>query len=70
MVFPGPVALLRAKAVTEAHVTLAAGLAQFYSKFKGKDPLPLSYWRCDDPERVQDVVAGVVHEADVKRMLL
>ena len=70
MVFPGPVALLRAKAVTEAHVTLAAGLSQFYSKSKGKDPLPLSYWRCDDPDRVQDVVAAVVNEKNIKKMML
>jgi hypothetical protein len=69
-VFPGPVVLLRSLAVTPAHVVLAAGLSQFYSKSRGKEPLPLACWRCDDPARVQEVVAGVVHEADVKKMLL
>lgn len=70
MVFPGPVALLRAKAVTPAHVTLAAGLSQFYSKSKGKEPLPLSCWRADDPARVQEIMAAVVDEKDVKNMML
>ena len=70
MIFPGPVALLRAKAVTTGHMTLAAGMAQFYSKSRDLDPLSLACWRCDDPDRVQDVLAGAVHEADVKRMML
>jgi tRNA U34 2-thiouridine synthase MnmA/TrmU len=69
-VFPGPVALLRSKAVTEAHVSLAAGISQFYSKSKGKDPLPLSCWRSDDPARVQEIIAGVVNEKDIRNMLL
>ena len=69
-VFPGPAALLRAKAVTEAHVALAAGLSQFYSKSRDKDPLPLSCWRSDDPARVHEVTAAAVNEQDVKRMLL
>jgi hypothetical protein len=64
------VALLRSKAVTEAHVTLAAALSQFYSKFKGQDPLPVSCWRADDPARVQEIIAGVVNEKDIKNMLL
>jgi hypothetical protein len=69
-VFPGPVALLRSRAVTEAHVALAAGISQFYSKSRDKDPLPLACWRSDDPARVHEVMAGVVDEQDVKKMLL
>ena len=70
MVFPGPVALVRARAVKEAHITLAAGLCQFYSKLRGKEPLPVACWRADDPARVQEIVAGTVDESDVKRMSL
>ncbi len=69
-IFPGPVALLRSKAVTQDHAGLAAGLSQFYSKFRGKDPLPLSCWRSDDPARVYEVMARPMSEADVKKMLL
>lgn len=70
MVFPGPVALLRSRAVMSAHIVLAAGLSQFYSKSRGKEPLPVSCWRCDDPARVQEVTAAAVSEAEVKKMFL
>ncbi len=68
VVFPGPVALLRSSAVTEDKIVLAAGLSQFHSKLRGQALLPLACWRSGTPEGKRDVMAGVTHEADVKRM--
>lgn len=69
-VFPGPVALLRSSDVTQDKVVLVAGLSQFHSKSRGKDPLPLTCWQAGEPDKKRDVVAGVLVEADVKKMML
>ncbi|MFH0754743.1 MAG: hypothetical protein V2A70_09265 [Candidatus Omnitrophota bacterium] len=69
-VFPGPVALLRSGAVTEDKIIFAAGLSQFHSKSRGQSPLPLACWRVDAPDQRRDVLADVVDEACVKRMML
>ncbi len=68
--FPGPVALVRGGDIHDNRLTLAAGLAQFYSKSREAGPLPLACWRADAPADVREIMSVRVHEADVKRMLL
>ncbi len=67
LVSAGPVALLRCKAVTDRLLSLTAGLVQFYSKSRHKEPLSISCWRAGAPEDICQVAAATLNEADVKR---
>jgi hypothetical protein len=61
-VFPGPAALLRSTKPREEDLVLAAGLIQYYSKFRGEDGLPVSYWKSEAPDEVCEVSAQVLDE--------
>ncbi|MBF0330594.1 MAG: hypothetical protein HQL17_01550 [Candidatus Omnitrophica bacterium] len=68
--FPGPVALLRSGAVTEEKIAFTAGLAQFYSKSRAQGSMPLTCWMAGEPSKIRNVLAGVVNEADIRKMIL
>jgi hypothetical protein len=80
MSFPGPVALVRGH-VPDASFALgtcppisilsfAAGMVQFHSKSRSRDPLLVACWRANEPAAVRQIMAAPVNEADVKRRLL
>ncbi len=69
-VFPGPAALLRGGKIDEARLAFVAGLAQFHSKSRGLAPLPLQCWPKQEPEKISQVIAAVLTQADVDKLQL
>lgn len=68
-VFPGPAALLRGSDKKEA-LSIAAGLMQFYSKSRGLEPQPVSWWKKESPDKVFQTNAKILEENEVKNMLM
>jgi hypothetical protein len=64
-VFPGPAAVLRSKSSSPGEIHFVAGLIQYFSKYRGKDPQPVDLWRKSGGE-VTTVMADVLDEAAVK----
>ncbi|NLE65301.1 MAG: hypothetical protein GX606_05245 [Elusimicrobia bacterium] len=54
--FPGPVALLRARDVSQEMLAKAAGLCQYFSKSREQAPRPVKAWRGSSVDQVQDVL--------------
>ncbi len=51
-------------------LAVAAGLSQFFSKSRDKDPLPLTFWRADDPSHTGQVIAARLEEHVIRNMQL
>ena len=64
--FPGPAAVLRAKIPSPDEIRFAAGLIQYFSKYRGKDPQQVDCWRKSERTSVNSVTAAVLDEAAVK----
>ncbi len=69
-VFPGPAALLRGGTIDEARLAFVAGLSQFHSKSRDKAPQPLQCWHAQEPDKVSQVTAAVLTQADVDKLQL
>jgi tRNA-uridine 2-sulfurtransferase len=64
-VFPGPAAILRSKSLSSEEIQFTAGLIQYFSKYRGKDPQLVDYWRKSESASVNTVTAAVLDEAAV-----
>ena len=64
--FPGPAVVLRSKAPSPGEIQFAAGLIQYFSKYRGKDPQPVDYWRKSESASVNTVTAAILDEDTVK----
>jgi predicted ribosome quality control (RQC) complex YloA/Tae2 family protein len=65
----GPAALVRSKALKEEHLTLAAGLAQFYSRWREEAPISVRCWKSAEPAKTREILAVVPDEDKINAML-
>lgn len=68
VLFPGPAALVRGKALAETDLALVAGIIQNFSKLKGEGGLPVNCWKASAPDDVREVTAALVDEATIKAL--
>jgi tRNA-uridine 2-sulfurtransferase len=66
--FFGPAALVRSRALKEEHLALAAGIIQFYSKWRGEAPIVVNYWKSATPDEMGEITSVVLSEDAVGRM--
>lgn len=61
----GPVAVLEGKNPSEEIIALAAGLIQFFSRYRNCAPQPIQYWQVREPATVRKILAKILPAAEI-----
>jgi len=56
----GPIAILQGDSPSEEILSQAAGLIQYFSRYRGKEGRTVEYWQVKNPKEIKSVTAAVL----------
>ena len=66
----GPAIVIKGRSIDEEVLSLCAGLVQRFSKARNEEPQAVSFWRAQDPEDGNEIMAKPVSEEVIESMLV